>query len=53
MSFITIRSAAANVVEVALVDPSIIFNSAVLTVAPSKIATSVEVNKAKAAEAPD
>jgi len=52
-SFITIRSAAAKVVEVADVSPSIIFNSAVLTVAPSKIATSVEVNKARAAEAPD
>ena len=52
-SFITIRSAAAKVVDVAEVPPSIIFNSAVVTVAPSRIPTSVEVKAANAAEAPD
>ena len=52
-SLVTRRSAAARVVEVAEVSPSIIFNSAVLTVAPSRIATSVEVKAAKAAAAPD
>ena len=59
-------SAAASVVEVAAVPPSIkfisavvavtpsrIFNSAVVTVAPSIIATSVAVNKANAVAAPD
>ena len=52
-SFITKRSAAAKVVEVADVSPSMIFNSEVDTVAPSRIATSVEVKAAKAAAAPD
>ena len=52
-SFVTNLSAAAKVVDVADVPPSMMFNSAVVTVAPSKIATSVEVNAAKAADAPD
>ena len=47
------RSAAASVVEVADVPPSIIFNSEVVTVAPSRIPISVEVKAAKAAEPPD
>ena len=53
LSFITIRSAVAKVVEDADVSPSMIFNSAVVTVAPSKIPTSVEVKEAKAEAAPD
>ena len=46
-------SAAAKVVEVADVPPSIKFSSAVVTVAPSRIPISVEVRAAKAAEPPD
>ena len=47
------RSAAAKVVEVAEVSPSIRFNSVVVTVAPSRISISVEVKAAKAAAPPD
>ena len=39
-SFVTNRSAATSVVEVALVFPSIMFSSAVVTVAPSRISNS-------------
>ena len=52
-SFITIRSAVASVVDVAEVLPSTIFNSAVVTVAPSRICISVDVKAAKAADPPD
>ena len=53
LSLQTNLSAAAKVVALADVSPSIMFNSLVLTVAPSRIATSVEVKAAKAAAAPD
>ena len=43
----------ASVVDVAEVLQSKILNSAVVDVQPSRIATSVDVNKAKAAAAPD
>ena len=46
-------SAAAKVVEVADVPPSIKYNSVVVIVAPSKIPISVEVRAAKAADPPD
>jgi hypothetical protein len=47
------RSAAASVVEVAAVPPSIMFSSVVVTVAPSRIPISVEVNAASADAPPD
>ena len=53
LSFITMRSAVAKVVEVADVPPSMTFNSEVVTVAQSRIETSVEVKEAKAEAAPD
>ena len=52
-SFITMRSAAASVVEVADVPPSIMFSSVVVTVAPSRIPISVEVSAASADAPPD
>ena len=50
-SLTTTRSASARVVEVAEVSPSIIFNSAVLTSAPSRIPTSASLRSASAAAA--
>ena len=54
LSLQTNLSAAASVVDVAEVPPSQqVFNSVVVTFAPSRIPISVEVRAAKAADPPD